>query len=166
MLRDLVGGRGALVRGVAHHVEPQRGVPDVRGEVERRCRAGATESRYSGNVSKSHAMPAISVAGSMSSTFSSVRTIDVAVLGPGRRDREAAVAGDHGRDAVVRRRPQRRIPEHLRVVVRVDVDEAGRDRAARRVELALAAAGSGPISRMTPSAIATSATRPGAPLPS
>ena len=63
----------------------------------------------------------------------------VAVLGPRRRDREAAVAGDDGGDAVVRRRPQRRIPEHLRVVVRVDVDEAGRDRAARRVELALAA---------------------------
>ena len=63
----------------------------------------------------------------------------VVVLGAGRRDREAAVAGDHGGDAVVRRRPQRRIPEHLRVVVRVDVDEAGRDRAARRVELRLAA---------------------------
>ena len=34
-----------------------------------------TSSRYSGNVSNSHAMPAISVAGFMSSTFSSVRTI-------------------------------------------------------------------------------------------
>ena len=132
---------------------------------DRPAPAGPT-SRYSGNVSKSHTMPAISVAGSMSSTFSSVRTIDVVVLGTRRRDREAAVAGDDGGDAVVRRRPQRRIPEHLRVVVRVDVDEAGRDRAARRVELALAAAGSAPISAITPSAIATSATRPGAPLPS
>ena len=44
--------------------------------------------------------------------------------------------GHDGGDAVERRRPQRGIPEHLRVVVRVDVDEAGRDRAARRVELA------------------------------
>ena len=32
----------------------------------------ATEPRYSGNVSKSHGMPAISDAGSMSSTFSMV----------------------------------------------------------------------------------------------
>ena len=103
--------------------------------VPRRC----TESRYSGKVSKSHTMPAVSVAGSMSSTFSSVLHDHVVVLGPGRRDREAAVAGHHGGDAVVRRRPQRRIPEHLRVVVGVDVDEAGRDRATRRVELAVAA---------------------------
>ena len=34
-----------------------------------------TRSRYCGNVSNSQAMPAVSVAGSMSSTFSSVRTI-------------------------------------------------------------------------------------------
>ena len=34
-----------------------------------------TEARYSGNVSKSHAIPAMSVSGSMSSTFSSVCTI-------------------------------------------------------------------------------------------
>ena len=34
-----------------------------------------TDSRYSGNVSKSQAMPSVSVAGSMSSTFSSVCTI-------------------------------------------------------------------------------------------
>ncbi len=33
------------------------------------------DSRYSGKVSKSHETPAASVAGSMSSTFSSVRTI-------------------------------------------------------------------------------------------
>ena len=34
-----------------------------------------TAARYSGKVSNSHAMPAASVAGSMSSTFSSVPTI-------------------------------------------------------------------------------------------
>ena len=49
----------------------------------------------------------------------------LAMLGARRRDREAAVAGDDGRDAVIRRRTQRGIPEDLRVVVRVDVDEAG-----------------------------------------
>ena len=98
-----------------------------------------TAAKYSGNVSNSHAMPAASVAGSMSSTFSSVPHDRVAVLRAGRRDREAAVARDHGGHAVVRRRPQRRIPEHLRVVVGVDVDEAGCNRAARSVELVLAA---------------------------
>src|SRR4029453_7143073 len=62
----------------------------------------------------------------------------VVVLGPDRRDREAAVARHHGGDTVEARRLERRIPEHLRVVVGVDVDEAGRNGAARRVELALA----------------------------
>ena len=44
-----------------------------------------------------------------------------------RRDGEAAVAGERGGDAVQRRRRERAVPEHLRVVVRVHVDEAGRD---------------------------------------
>ena len=74
----------------------------------------------------------------MSSTFSSVRAITLAVLGAGRRDREAAVAGDDGGDAVEARRRERRVPEHLRVVVRVDVDEPGRDDVAAGVEHALA----------------------------
>ena len=44
-----------------------------------------------------------------------------------RREREAAVAADDRGDAVQRRRGGGRIPEHLGVVVRVDVDEARRD---------------------------------------
>ena len=63
---------------------------------------------------------------------------DVVVLGPGRRDREAAVAGDDGGDAVEARRRERRVPEHLRVVVRVDVDEPGSDDVPAGVEHALA----------------------------
>ena len=43
-----------------------------------------------------------------------------------RRDAEPAVAAEDGRDAVVARRAERAVPEHLRVVVRVHVDEAGR----------------------------------------
>ena len=58
----------------------------------------------------------------------------VAVPRPERRDREPAVAADHGRDAVQRRGRERRVPERLRVVVRVDVDEAGRHRQARRID--------------------------------
>ena len=37
----------------------------------------STEARYSGNVVKSHGMPAARDSGSMSSTFSSVRAISV-----------------------------------------------------------------------------------------
>ena len=60
------------------------------------------------------------------------------VLGARRRDREPAVAGDDGGDAVEARRRERGVPEHLRVVVGVDVDEAGRDDAVAGVEDAIA----------------------------
>ena len=83
-------------------------------------------SRYSAKVSKLQSMPASSMRSDMSSTAWSVRTIGAAVLGARRRDREAAVAGDDRRDAVPARRREPRIPEHLRVVVGVDVEEAGR----------------------------------------
>ena len=84
----------------------------------------------------------------MSSTCCSVRDEQLAVLGAARRDREAAVARDHRSHAVVRRRRQRRIPEDLRVVVRVDVDEARRDDLTRRVELARRRSSRSPISVM------------------
>ncbi len=42
-------------------------------------------------------------------------------------EREAAVAAYHGRHAVKRRRARRRVPEQLRVVVGVKVDEARHD---------------------------------------
>src|SRR5438874_137595 len=51
-----------------------------------------------------------------------------------RRDREAAVAGNDRGDTVEARRCERRVPEHLRVVVRVDVDEPGRDDTVAGVE--------------------------------
>ena len=49
------------------------------------------------------------------------------VLAARRREREPAVAGDDGGDAVPRRRRRGRLEHQLRVVVRVDVDEAGRE---------------------------------------
>ena len=52
------------------------------------------------------------------------------------REREAAVAADHGGHAVQRRRRQRLIPEDLRVVVRVQVDEPGNEREAVGVDRA------------------------------
>jgi hypothetical protein len=51
-----------------------------------------------------------------------------------RRDAEAAVAADDRRDAVHVRRRGERIPEQLRVVVRVRIDEAGTHNETARVE--------------------------------
>ena len=49
---------------------------------------------------------------------------DLAVLGTRWRDPEAAVAHDGSGYAVPRRRREVTVPEHLRVVVRVRIDEA------------------------------------------
>ena len=57
---------------------------------------------------------------------------------------EAAVAADHRRDAVNVRRRRERIPEELRVVVRVRVDEAGAHDETGRVEVWCAASASVP----------------------
>ncbi len=51
----------------------------------------------------------------------------VDVLVAAGREREPAVPAEHGRDAVQRRRARSRVPEQLRVVVRVQVDESRRD---------------------------------------
>ena len=84
-------------------------------------------SRYSPNVRQSHAGPASSACQRHALDPRHHPHHVVAVLRRQRRDREAAVAADHGGDAVQRRRAAPRVPQELRVVVRVDVDEARRD---------------------------------------
>ena len=59
----------------------------------------------------------------------------VVVLGAARREADAAVAHHHGRHAVRRRRRHAVRPDGLAVVVGVQVDEAGRDQQAGRVDL-------------------------------
>ena len=72
--------------------------------------------------------PAASASADMPSTRLSMSISHGEVVGLRRREREAAVAGEERGDAVPRRGRRGRIPVELRVVVRVDVDEAGRDR--------------------------------------
>ena len=60
----------------------------------------------------------------------------VGVAGRDRRDREAAVAADDGRDPVERRGGDGRVPEDLGVVVGVHVDEPRRDHHAGGVDRA------------------------------
>jgi hypothetical protein len=56
----------------------------------------------------------------------------------GGEERQAAVTHEHRRHAVQRFRIEEGIPEHLRVGVRVGVDEAGRDDRTARVDLGFA----------------------------
>ena len=135
--RALFLGGGALVRVVTHHEQTQRGVPDVGGEVDADAVVGDRrevlgEGREvprdaGGERGDVHVLDVLERAGDQ-----------LVVLGARRGDREPAVARDHGGDAVEARRRERGIPEHLRVVVRVDVDEARRDDAVTGVEHPLA----------------------------
>jgi hypothetical protein len=93
-------------------------------------------SRNSGNVSNGHSAPDARLErGERHALDVLERPEDqLAMRRPRRRDAEAAVADDDRRDAVPRGDREHAVPEDLRVVVRVDVDEAGRDdeRRARR----------------------------------
>ncbi len=59
---------------------------------------------------------------------------EVAMRPPRRRDAEAAIAHHHRGDAVPGRDAEHAVPQDLRVVMRVDVDEARRDDAALGVD--------------------------------
>ena len=78
-----------------------------------------------------------------------------ALVGSHRREREPAVAHHRGRHAVPARAAPARVPEHLRVHVRVAVDEAGRDDVTRRRRSRVA-----PRSRMRPTKAMRSPTTP------
>ena len=92
-------------------------------------------SRYSGNVSHVQSMPCGHGVGGDVLGPLEVAHDEVALVGPGRRQREAAVAHDHAGDAVPARAGAERVPEHLGVHVGVAVDEAGRDHVAFGVDL-------------------------------
>ena len=76
-------------------------------------------------------MPSVSAVPGMSSTPSIRLDQPLLRARAHRREADAAVAGDDGGDAVPRRRLDDRVPGDLAVVVRVEVDEAGRDEHAR-----------------------------------
>jgi hypothetical protein len=134
-LRDVVR-RGRLVGGaaVAHDVRPQRAVRHLGAEIDRerppRERVEVLRERLP--------LPgdALGHRGARD-VFDALHQPDepgVAVRRGG-REPDAAVAHDRGRDAVPARRRQHRIPRGLRVVVRVQIDEPGRDEQARSVDL-------------------------------
>ena len=145
---QLVGRGGPLVGVLAHDVHPHRGVAHVAPVVEGRCR-GARRRRGTGGRSRTRprARPTASVSKLMSSTCWSVRASSETRSGRMGAMEKPQLPGDHARHAVERRRRQPRVPEHLGVVVGVDVDEPGRDDLARGVELALAPTGPRPLRR-------------------
>ena len=122
---ELVGRRRVADAVGPHHVAAQRAVADHEADVERDVPVERAEivgerppaPRHAGlERGQRHALDLRHHAAQV-----------VGVRGGERREREAAVAGDHARDAVQVRGARRRVPEQLRVVVGVRVDDAGRD---------------------------------------
>ncbi len=130
-LLDLLGRRLAADRVVAHRRQPNRTVAHQEAGVDGRapvepCQPIAERRplpvKTSAQRVERHALDPRQHPGEV-----------VLLVGPGGRQREAAVAAEHRGDAVLHRRARGRVPEQLGVVVRVQVDEARRERLPLRV---------------------------------
>ena len=134
---DLLGRRRPLVGVVAHDEETECRVAEVGGEVQAEAvPLDRGEVLGEGGEVPGDAGPRAET--SISSTFSRVWAIKSRCSGSGGRDGEAAVARHHGGDTVEARRGETRVPEHLGVVVGVDVNEPGCDNVTLRIEHPLA----------------------------
>ena len=134
-LNDLLVGGGLADRVGAHHDAPERRVPGEEAGVDR----GAARLDPLEVVAERLPVPRQALLqrrerDALDPGHQPRQIVDVLVGGG--REREPAVAAEHGGDAVHRRRARRRVPQQLRVVVRVEVDEAGRDHEVGRVDRA------------------------------
>ena len=129
-----LGGRLAIGAALAHHIDAQRGVRHLGRDID------VVATRGDGIEVVGEAVPVPRQAlghhdfGNVLDALHQVDQHVVLVVVAG-READAAVAQQHGRGAVPRRRRQPVAPGHLRVVVRVHVDEARRDELAARVDL-------------------------------
>ena len=133
---EVLGGGGfAVDAALTHHVHPQRGVRKERRHIDvalariqgvEELREGLPGPRQA--VDHHHAGDVLDAGHHVDE--------HVVVLGPARREADAAVAHHRGGDAVRRRRRQAFRPDGLAVVMGVQVDEARGDEQAGRVDLA------------------------------
>ncbi|CAB4836493.1 unannotated protein [freshwater metagenome] len=130
---DLTRGCLALVCFVAHDPQPQRSVADVAGVVQTDA---LVLERLQVLVEGGERPLDAFVQRCRAHVLDALERVDDdgSVLGLARRERESAVPADDCRDALVRRWRERRIPQHLGVVVGMNVNETGHDVTARRVD--------------------------------
>ncbi len=125
-LRELRVGRLVPNRVVAHHDMPDRGVTAEEAGIHRDPPLLDTiEVVAEALPVPRHALLQRGQRDAFDPRHQPRQVVDVFVAAG--REREAAVAAEHRRDTMQRRRAGSRIPEQLGVVVRVQVDESGRD---------------------------------------
>ena len=122
---EVGGGRLTLGRAIPHRYAANRRVTDKEAGVRRERAVDAVEIFAEGPPVPRHSRSERSERHALDPGEHAHQVVPV--VGTERRDREAAVAADDGRHAVQWGRRQRRVPEHLGVVMRMDVDEAGCD---------------------------------------
>ena len=124
--REVVGRRDAGAGALAHHVRAHRRVRDVRADVDH-ARPAVQRVEVLGErlPLPVDALPQRGAG----DVLDALHELDELLLAARvhRREPDAAVADDHGGDAVPARRRELRVPGGLAVVVRVHVDEAGGD---------------------------------------
>ncbi len=126
-LRDLGGSRLAARRVVAHHVGSHRRMADVGGDVGDAA-AGAQLRHVLAEALEAPVDAGAQRVDRHAFDLGEVPHRDLAIGGPARRDREAAVADHRRRHAERGRGRECRIPGDLRVEVGVAVDDAGHQR--------------------------------------
>ena len=133
--RDLVAPRRALRSVLAHHEAAHRSVADHHADIDRQLLL-RNMIEIGGEAVPGEFDP-------LPERFDRDRLDprqqadeEVAVLGARRCQRNPAIAGDHCRHSVKRRGRKRPVPQQLRVIMGVDVNEAGRDHPPLRVDLA------------------------------
>ena len=124
---NLFGSAFALGGLFAHDIHASGGVPNESGRVHR-----GTVGLERIEVLREGLKAPVAQAGAQRVDAHALHVLErahdeVAVFGPGGRDRESAVAHHDGGDAVPRRTAHQPVPHDLRVVVRVDVDESRTD---------------------------------------
>ena len=122
---DLLGRGGALRSRVAHDEAAERRVADVDRGVD--PEPAVEDVEEGGKALPVPRQPAAQHRRRHPLDLGEQRRHPLAVLGAAGRDRVAAVPGHHGGDAVIARRGGEGLEGELRVVVRVDVDDAGHD---------------------------------------
>ena len=155
-LAILLGGRLAVGAALAHHIDPQRGVRHLGGDV------GVVAARGDRIEEVGEAVPVprqAFVQHDLGDVLHALHQVDqhVVLVVVAGREADAAIAEQHGRGAVPGRGRQPVAPGHLRVVVRVHVDEARRDQLPRASISSAPLGMSPPIAAILPSVTARSA---------
>ncbi len=130
---QLLGRRRAVAAREAEHVEAEQAVAHERGVVDAEARLDRRAVLAEGLPGPAQAR--VEGAPGHLLDLAEGGAEELAVLGAQRREGQRAVAGDHGRDAVLEGGRREPVPEQLGVVVGMRIDEARGDHEARRVDL-------------------------------